>query len=75
MMFANSALSGLGEVADPVTGQRHIDLAQAEEGIDVLLLLREKTEGNRTAEESAALDDALYDLQMRFDRMAELPPP
>jgi hypothetical protein len=74
MMFADSALLGLGEAADPATGQRHVDLAQAEEAIDVLILLREKTEGNRTPEESAALDDVLYDLEMRFVQLTQPPP-
>lgn len=75
MMFASSALLGLGEDADPMTGQRHIDLAEAEQAIDVLLLLREKTEGNRTDDESAFLDDLLYDLQMRFVRITQAPRP
>lgn len=71
MMFASSALMGLGEAEDPVTGQRHVDLQQTQEAIDVLMLLREKTEGNRTEDESAFLDDVLYDLQVRFVRMTE----
>jgi hypothetical protein len=66
MMFASSALAGLGEAEDPVTGQRHVDLGQAEQAIDALILLRDKTEGNRTEEESAFLEDVLYDLEVRF---------
>ena len=72
-MFAGSALMGLGEADDPATGERHLDLAQAEEAIDVLILLREKTQGNRTPDESAFLDDVLYDLQVRFVQVTQGP--
>ena len=40
MMLASSAVVALGEVPDPVTGQRHPDPAQAAELIDLLALLR-----------------------------------
>lgn len=66
MMLASSALMALGEVADPATGQRQWDLPGAADIIDVLVLLREKTEGHRTAEETQTLDEVLYDLQLRY---------
>jgi len=66
IMFASSALIGLGAAADPMTGQQQLDLEQAQEAIETLLLLRAKTEGNRTEPESRLLEDILYDLQMRF---------
>ncbi len=66
MMLASSAAISLGDAPDPVTGQRHHDLAQAADAIDLLLLLRDKTEGNRSAEESQILDNLLYDLQLRY---------
>jgi Domain of unknown function (DUF1844) len=66
MMLGSSALIALGE-ADPSTGQRaERDLPMAAEVIDVLALLREKTEGRRSAEETQVLDELLYDLQMRY---------
>ncbi len=71
MMFASSALINLGEAADPVTGERRVDLEQAREAIDVLVLLRDKTSGNRTEQESRLLEEIVYDLQMRFVRAAE----
>src|SRR5581483_4532702 len=46
-----------GEVAAP---------HQAAEMIDLLMLLRRKTEGHRTAEETEALDGLIYDLQLRY---------
>lgn len=65
-MLANSAVINLGEVPDPVTGEVAIDLEQAQDAIEMLLVLREKTEGNRTDEESQLLEQILYELQTRF---------
>ena len=68
MMLASEAVIALGDEPDPTTGQRHRDLAGAAEVIDLLLLLRQKTEGNRTAEETQILDEFVYDLQLRYVR-------
>jgi hypothetical protein len=66
IMLASSALVNLGEAADPATGERLLDLEQAKEAIDLLALLRVKTNGNRTDQESHLLEEILYDLQLRF---------
>jgi hypothetical protein len=71
VMLASSALVNLGEAADPETGERVLDLEQAKEAIDLLSLLRVKTEGNRTDQESHLLEEMLYDLQLRFVRAAK----
>ena len=68
VMFASSALINLGESTDPATGERLVDLDQAKDAIDLLLLLREKTAGNRTEHESRLLEQILYDVQMRYVR-------
>ena len=66
IMLASSALVNLGEAADPATGERVLDLEQAKEAIDLLSLLRTKTAGNRTEQETHLLEEMLYDLQLRF---------
>lgn len=68
MMLASEAVIAIGDAPDPATGQRQPELPHAAEVIDVLLLLREKTEGNRTSEETQVLDELLYDLQLRYVR-------
>ena len=68
MMLATEAVIALGDAPDPATGQRERELPHAAEVIDLLLLLREKTEGNRTSEETQVLDELLYDLQLRYVR-------
>jgi hypothetical protein len=55
-MLANSAAMALGEG----------DAAQAGELIETLVLLRKRTEGNRTAEESQVLDELIYEVQVRY---------
>jgi hypothetical protein len=69
MMFVSSALINLGVAADPVTGGRRVDMEQARGAIDALLLLRDKTAGNRTDEESQFLEQIVYDLQMWYVRV------
>lgn len=66
IMLASSALVHLGKAPDPMTGAPQRDLTQARLSIDLLRLLREKTEGHRTAEESQLLEDLLYDLHLQF---------
>jgi len=71
IMLASSALVNLGEAADPATGERIVDLEQARDAVDLLVMLRTKTEGNRTPQESHLLEEILYDLQVRFVRAAK----
>jgi hypothetical protein len=73
MMLGSSGLMAFGE-ADPTTGQLgQRDLPMAAEVIDVLALLREKTEGHRSAEETQVLDELLYDLQLRYVSATQRP--
>jgi Domain of unknown function (DUF1844) len=65
-MLASFALAALEGVPDPATGRTHRDPEQTAEIVDVLMLLREKTEGRRSAEESQMLDALIYDLQVRY---------
>ena len=64
--LGSSALVHLGEIADPGTGQTHQDLALARHSIDVLQLLKTKTEGNLDGDESRLLDALLDDLNQKY---------
>ncbi len=64
-MGAN-ALVHLGEVPHPETDQRVVNLALAQQTIDILGVLSEKTRGNLTDQEARVLQATLYDLRMRF---------
>jgi hypothetical protein len=72
-MLAGLAAAALEGTADPASGQARPDLAQASELIDLLILLREKTEGHRTPEESQTLQGLIYELQMKYVRAAAPP--
>ena len=64
--IASSAMVNLGEVPDPVSKQRSVNLAMARQTIDLLGVLEEKTRGNLDEEEAKLLETILYDLRMRF---------
>ena len=60
-----SALVHLGDAPDPEgRGERNLLLARHD--IDLLGLIQEKTKGNLTGDEERLLDQAVYDLRMRF---------
>lgn len=65
-ILANNIMMLLGQVPDPVTQQRHLDLPQAKHTIDILIMLREKTKGNLSAEEVQLLEELLPQLQMAY---------
>lgn len=56
----------LGLLVNPVTKKADVQLPQAKHAIDLLAMLQQKTEGNRTPEESDELETALHELRMAF---------
>jgi hypothetical protein len=70
MSLSTEALVHLGEVADPSSGQEQRDLATAQQLIDILGMLREKTRGNLEHDERALLDAILFDLRMKYVEIA-----
>jgi len=61
-----SALYHLGEIADPATGKRIVDLDLAKHAIDTLALIQAKTKGNLEKDEDELLKNILYDIKIRF---------
>ncbi len=66
LSLATTAMVHLGEMRDPATRERQKNLAAAKQMVDLLDMLKKKTEGNRTAEENRLLDDILYELRMKI---------
>jgi hypothetical protein len=68
--FLNSlgmqAFIQLGELDHPVTKKKEKDVEAAKETIDLLVLLKEKTQGNLTARENDLLAGLIADLQLRY---------
>ena len=66
LSLASGVLVHLGEIPDPQTGQADENLEAAQQTIDLLGMLKEKTEGNLTAEENHLLESVLYELRVKF---------
>ena len=65
--LATTAAIHFGDIEDPVTGQRgEANLVAAQQKIDLIALLQEKTKGNLSPEETQLVDDLLYELRLRF---------
>lgn len=62
-MLATQAMAALGLFAAPGAPSQP-DLAQAKYFVDLVTMLDEKTQGNRTAEEIAMLSSLMHELRM-----------
>ncbi len=65
-MLVNNVMMFLGQIPDPASQQPRRDLPQAKHTIDILTMLRDKTQGNLTAEETQLLQELLPQLQMAY---------
>lgn len=66
MSIASSAAMALGLTPDPQTGKTDPDKNMARFNIDLLVILKEKTNGQLTTEESRLLEHLISDLQLKF---------
>lgn len=66
MSLTSSAFYHLGDIADPETGKTETNLPAVHQTIDMLTMLREKTQNNLTAEEKKLLEQLIYELQMKY---------
>ena len=65
-LMSSQALIQLGIVPNPVSGKLEKSLPAAQNAIEILAMLEQKTKGNLTQEEAEVLSNALYDLRMRY---------
>ncbi len=66
MSLGSSALMHLGALPGPDGKTEGISLPLAQQTIDVLSLLEEKTRNNLSVEETELLTGLLYDLRLRY---------
>ncbi|MCR9097745.1 MAG: DUF1844 domain-containing protein [bacterium] len=67
LSLGTTALYQLGAVPDPATGETvEADPLVAQQTIDTLEMIRDKTRGNLDEEERKLIDSLLYELRMRF---------
>ncbi len=66
MSIASSAAMALGLAPDPHTNETHKDKDMAKFNIDLLVMLKDKTKGNLSGDESKFIDSVISDLQIKF---------
>jgi hypothetical protein len=69
--LTTQALMFMGEVPPPPGQTAVSDLGAARQTIDLLALLKEKTKGNLDVAENAMLENALFDLRLRYVELAK----
>lgn len=66
LSIAAAALTYMGHAVIPGTDKTEVNLPVAKQSIDTLAMLKIKTEGNRTPEESKLIDELLYELRLAY---------
>lgn len=64
--LSTTAMYHFGDFPDPGTKKPQRNLPAAKQTIDILSILRTKTEGNLDEQEKELLEGILYELRMRF---------
>ncbi len=64
--LSSSVLLHLGEMPDPATNKKVVNLSLAKQSIDILAMLHEKTSGNLDEEEENLLKNLLYELRVKY---------
>lgn len=70
LSLSTSAMYHFGDLPDPVTNERKVNLQAARHTIDLLAMLKTKTEGNLDENEKSLLDGLLFELRMRYVKEA-----
>jgi len=66
-----AALVHLGEIPDPITNKKQVNLTLAKQTIDTLEMLKEKTKGNLSIDEEKLLQSIIYELKLKFLKLVE----
>ena len=66
MSLTSSAFYHLGDLPDPSTGKKEVNLPAVQQTIDMLIMLREKTKGNLKEDEKKLLEQLVYELQVKY---------
>lgn len=69
--LAAQAMFALGLIDEPGSQEVYVDLNQARDAIDTLIVLREKTQGNLTELEKTRLDEATAELERVYVMRAQ----
>jgi len=76
LMFHTAAMQQLGKLKNPLTGTLERNLDAAQNSIDLLEMLKERTQGHLSANESRLLLQVLQELKLNYvDEAAKPEPP
>ena len=64
--LVSQAWMQLGKIKNPMTDEINIDLDAASLTIDMLVMLKDKTKGNISDDESKILDQSISELKMNY---------
>ena len=66
MSLTSSAFYHLGDMPDPSSGKKEVNLPAVQQTIDMLIMLQEKTKGNLNEDEKKLLEQMVYELQVKY---------
>jgi hypothetical protein len=66
LSLTSSAFYHLGEIPDPKTGEKKMDLVAVKQTLDIISMLQTKTEGNLSEEEKKLIEQLIYELQIKY---------
>src|ERR1700674_5213516 len=69
--LSTQALMHLGDIPDPQTGKPEQDLVGAQQLIDIIGMLEQKTRGNLDRDEAQLIEAILYELRMKYVERAK----
>ena len=65
-LFHTSGMQGLGKLMNPVTQKIEKNLEHAKESIEMLEMIKQKTQGNLSTDLTRLLDQFLSDLRLNY---------
>jgi hypothetical protein len=71
--LSTTVMFHFGDFPDPVSQKAERNLAAAKQTIDILGMIRSKTEGNLDENEKSLMDGILFELRMRYIKEKDRP--
>jgi hypothetical protein len=71
LSLSTTAMFHFGDFPDPATGKGEVNLPAAKQTIDIIGMLKTKTEGNLDDQEKNLIDQFLFELRMRYVKAKE----
>ena len=70
-LLHHSAMQELGKVSNPVNNEINVNIVQAEQLLNMLEMLKDKTKGNLSEELTTTQDMMLEELRLNFNQVKD----